>query len=57
MPLDTFLDAKWRDCYQARQYEDLWERSLTVAFEEDFWQQLTKAYSKLAQYNYGFEID
>jgi len=58
VPLETFLDIKWRDCYQAKEYEQVWGTGLgTLAFEDDFWQQLTKAYSKLAQYNYGFEID
>lgn len=35
----------------------MWGAIGTLAFEDDFWQQLTKAYSKLSQYNYGFEID
>jgi hypothetical protein len=29
----------------------------TVAFEDEFWKQVLKAYSKLINYNYVLEID
>ena len=57
MTAETFLEIKRRDCYQSLEYEGLWTDLHTVAFEGEFWMQVHKAYSKLINYNYGFEID